>query len=90
MTNREIAHLVYDRVCGTPQDVMMVIDDMIEEREISIEHFHQNEMEIMGIIDEMMFCCEICGWNVESSEVSMEASDIGNLVCCNCGGDNES
>lgn len=85
MTNQEIADLLYERVCGTPNDVMQAIDQMIEDREITVEYFRQNEMDILGLVDDRMFCCDVCGWNVESSEISLESSNMGSLICCDCG-----
>jgi hypothetical protein len=90
VTNRDIADLIYDRVCGTPQDIMTAIDQMIEDHEIGIDHFRQNEMEILNLVDDRMFNCEVCGWNVDACEVSLEASNMGSLICCDCGGEDES
>lgn len=85
MTNTEIADLIYDRLCGTPWDIMTTIDQMIEDQEISIDHFRQNETEILCLVDDRMFCCDICGWNVDSSEISLESSNMCSLICCDCG-----
>ena len=89
MTNHEIADMIYERACGTPQDVMMTIDYMIEDGEFSAEYFQKNEIEIISLVDDRMFCCEICGWNYEISEISMESSNMGSLICCNCGDEND-
>lgn len=84
MTNHEIAELIYQRVCGTPDDVMMVIDQMIEEHEIGIDQFRQNEMDILGLVDDRMFNCEVCGWNYDTSEVSWQE-----MICNHCAEDEE-
>lgn len=84
MTNREIAELLYQRVCGTPYDLMQIIDQMIEDREITIEQFRQNEMDILGHVDNMVFNCARCGWNVDVCDMSMEDSNMADLICVDC------
>lgn len=89
MTPREAADLIYDRVCGTPEDIMMAVDIIIEEGEIDQNFFRVNEMEILGIVDSNMFNCAICGWNYEISEVSLNASNMADLICNNCGDEHD-
>lgn len=84
MTNSEIAELLYQRVCGTPDDLMQVIDQMIEDREITIEQFRQNEMDILGMVDDLMFNCARCGWNVDVCDMSMNDSNMADLICVDC------
>ena len=84
MNNREIAELLYERVCGTPDDLMQVIDQMIEDHEITIEHYRQNEMDILGHVDNMMFNCARCGWNVDICDMSTESSNMADLICVDC------
>ena len=79
MSPRDIANLIYDRVVGSSNDMMMVIDEMIEDGDFSREQFLANELEILGSIDDRMFNCECCGWNCEINEMSWQ-----NMICENC------
>ncbi len=87
MNTYEIAKRIYDDICGTPQDVFAHIDILIEEGVFTEEWYKQNETNLLYHIDNMMFSCGICGWNVEISEVSLESSNMGETVCCDCGDD---
>lgn len=84
MTPQEAADLIYERVCGTPQDIMMAIDYMIEDGEIDHAFFHANEMEILGLVDNVMFTCANCGWTIEISDMSLDASNMTDSICVDC------
>lgn len=84
MTPREAANIIYDRICGTPEDIMAGIDILIEEGDIDQEFFRVNELAILDIVDSNMFNCAICGWNYESSDMSM-SSNMADTICNNCG-----
>ena len=84
MTTQEAADLIYERVCGTSQDLMMAIDYMIEDGEIDPIFFATNEMEILGLVDNVMFTCANCGWTVEISDMSLDASNMTDSICVDC------
>lgn len=84
MTPQEAADLIYERVCGTSQDIMMSIDYMIEDGEIDYNFFHVNEMEILGLVDNVMFNCAVCGWTVGICDMSLDASNMTDSVCVDC------
>lgn len=86
MTTRDIAELIYSRICGTCEDIIAGIDTMIEEGEIDREYFRANELDILGIVDSLMFNCAVCGWTVDTSDFSMECNMSG-PVCVDCGDD---
>ena len=81
MTPQEAADLIYEQVCGTPQNIMLAIDYMIEDGEIDPVFFAINEMEIMGLVDNVMFTCATCGWTVGISDMSSNMTDN---VCVDC------
>jgi len=89
MTPSQVADSIYDRVCGTPDDVMLIIDQMIEDCDLSQSFFDTNEIAILSYLDERMFNCYICGWNCEAGDMSYEQSDMTNLVCNQCVDDGE-
>lgn len=89
-TVTEVAQNIYDDICGTPHDVFAHIDILIEDGVITKEWYQQNEVNLLYEVDNMMFNCAICGWNVEISEASFEASNMGETICYDCGEDNES
>ena len=84
----EIARRIYDDICGTPQDLFGYIDELIEDGTITKDWYKQNETNLLYAVDNQMFNCGICGWNVEVSEMSL--SNMGETVCCDCGVDDES
>ena len=84
MTSRDIAELVYERARGTCDDIFSAIDYMIEEGEIDREFYKANELDILSIIDSLMFTCANCGWNCEISEVNYDQSTMSDLVCNDC------
>jgi hypothetical protein len=81
----EIVNLIFEDVCGTPSDIFSYIDSLVDEGTITREWYLANEVDILSKVDDMMFCCAICGWNVEMSEASLEASNMGETICCDCG-----
>ena len=81
---RDIAELVYERACGTSEDIHSSIDYMIEDGEIDRDFYKANELDILSIIDSLMFSCSNCGWNYPISEVSYNQSTMADLVCEDC------
>jgi hypothetical protein len=86
----EVAQRIYDDICGTPNDVFAHIDYLIEDGVLTKEWYKQNETNLLYAVDNQMFNCGICGWNVEVSEMSWGSSNMGETVCCDCGDDDES
>lgn len=84
MTNKEIVDLIYERVCGTCDDAISRIQDMIETGEIDEKLYYANELEILGQLDSSMFYCDVCGWNFDMGDISLEASNMGSSICSNC------
>lgn len=78
MTPLQVAGLIYNRVCGSCDDPFMVIDMMIEEGDLNRDFFKTNEIPILSELDNMMFTCEVCGWNYDISEHS------SNGMCYSC------
>lgn len=81
MSVNEIVELLYQRVCGSCEDVIAVIECMIDDNELDEQEFRFNELEILSRLDDQMFNCEVCGWNCESSEMS---EDETRLLCSSC------
>jgi len=84
MTPQEAANLIYERICGTSQDILMGIDYLIEDGEIDREFYGRNEQEILDIVDSMMFNCAVCGWAVDNCDMSLDASNMTDNVCVDC------
>lgn len=73
--------LIY-RLNGSCDDIMAVIDNDIEDGDITREEFHDNEMAILEQVDNAIFNCARCGWWFELCE--LEDSEEGDLVCSSC------
>lgn len=76
---KELAQKIVDRVVGTPEDILVVVQDMIVEKVISQDEWDLNEIKILGLVDDEMFMCETCSWNVFTWEMSDEP-----YVCTDC------
>jgi hypothetical protein len=78
----EVVEMLYQRLRGSCEDTTQVIDQLIEEGDLDQNFFRENETAILHGLDNQMFCCDCCGWNCESSEMS-SIQDWTCLDCCN-------
>lgn len=85
MSVKAIVDMVYRRVCGSCDDVIQTIESMIDEGDLDTDEYYSNETEILQELDDVMFSCEICGWNYETSERCDSIED--RCVCNSCGDD---
>ena len=78
MSNKELANkLIVDLMgsCGTIDEALAYY---------GYTDITKVDNEVFRIVDEAIFCCEICGWWYEVSQMS---EDIG--VCCDCSPEEE-
>lgn len=87
MNAQEIADKILNGCLGGCNDPFLYADQLIEDGDITQEDFQSQESEIWSLVDDQMFTCDVCGWNCWMSELSYEASDMGNSVCDNCYGE---
>lgn len=80
MTIIDLADKVYDEICGTPTDITHHVLQKVEDGEIDASFFRENEIAIFDAIDNLMFCCGICG----SSDMSYKDSNMGETICVDC------
>ncbi len=81
---RDIAQLVYERACGTCDDILSAIDYLIEDGEIDGDFYSANELDILSIIDSLMFSYSPCCWNYSISEVNYDQSTMSDLGGYDC------
>jgi hypothetical protein len=79
MSIDEIATLLYERVCGTCDGLFMCIDELTDNGDLDKDFFEANEFAIMQELDQRMFCCETCNWNVDVGDMSDTE-----MVCHDC------
>ena len=78
-SEKDIAFRIIDRILGTPEGLWAAIDSMIDEGDFTQQEFDLQEFGVMPIIDEAMFECETCGWNVGRGDESDTPS-----ICHDC------
>lgn len=62
---------IFERVDGgSCTDFMQMIDEAIDDGEITQELFDDNEMEIAGIFDNGWFTCNQCGWTMPIGDMA--------------------
>ena len=70
MQVERIANLIINRTINSCNSIIGTIDSMIEEGEIDSAFFLQNETDILEIIDDAQFECEVCSWNCPTESMS--------------------
>lgn len=68
---------------GSAVDMYQLIDQAIDEGEITQEEYLKNEMAIANYFDTHYFTCSGCGWTMPISDMG-EDSEVGDLVCTDC------
>lgn len=81
MSVDDIVNDLYGHLCGSCEDPLCYIDQLIEDEELDKEFFRENEMEILGKLDDRMFTCARCGWNYDTCDFG---NDEFESVCINC------
>lgn len=76
---QKIVELIVEGVKGTSQDIMMYVDYLIEDGEISEESFKQEEKAILYGVDNEVFQCDGCGWTLDISDLEDD-----NYLCSQC------
>lgn len=78
----EIAETIIKQVSGSSTGIMGGVDQLIDEGLFTEEEFHDNELEILSIVDDSCFECVCCGWTLETSMLSDR--EFSELVCEDC------
>ena len=82
----DVANKIVDRVQGTPDDIMQVVDMMIEDGDLDAEFFRVNETGILYEVDNQVFMCVQCNWVCPTSD-AMEGP-TGEDICDQCYSEN--
>lgn len=77
---KELSQKIVDRVVGTPESITIAVEDLIVEGAITQDQWDLHELDILRLVDEEMFECETCSWNVYTWEMSETP-----YVCTDCG-----
>lgn len=68
---------------GVSEDIFSIVDRMIENDELQEDEFHNNEMTILGAIDNRWFTCTRCDWTMPISDMA----DNDDWECTDCADD---
>ena len=59
-----------------------LIDEAIQNGEITREEYDDNELEIAYLFDNFWFTCSVCGWTMPIGDMGEDVD--GDMACASC------